>query len=357
MPFARIRDASGASEAWDVAEARQRSRLTRRSEGGADGRREGASTSAQMARGRRSPRSLNATPKRSLVERREEREIKRAAGELKGQKVRGAAERTLTRTFSGAIYAITMVVLVSISPITTTILTAAIAWLCCSEFFRLTRLMGRAPFEFLGLAGAIAFPVAAFIDQSLMNWVLYVLLFASGIWYIFTPRASISDVAVTVFAPLYTGFLISSIVSIRMLDPGSTGALMTLGVLGSIWANDAAAYFCGRRFGRTKMSPRISPNKTWEGFWGGYVGGLILWIVMYIVGLPGITIPIVVIGSIFTMVAGVIGDLVESRIKRAAGVKDSGDFLPGHGGLLDRTDSQLFGCMTGYLILHLGGIL
>ena len=324
-----------------------------------DGRRNGASVSTRTSQKRaksQASKKAKETAKRSLVERREEREIKRAAGELKGQKVRGAAERTLTRTFSGAIYAITMVVLVSIGPVTTTILTAAIAWLCCSEFFRLTRLMGRAPFEFLGLAGAIAFPVAAFIDQALITWVLYVLLFASGIWYIFTPRASISDVAVTVFAPLYTGFLISSIVSI-MLDPGSTGALMTLGVLGSIWANDAAAYFCGRRFGRTKMSPRISPNKTWEGFWGGYVGGLILWIIMLLVGLPGITIPIVIIGSIFTMIAGVIGDLVESRIKRAAGVKDSGDFLPGHGGLLDRTDSQLFGCMTGYLILHLGGIL
>ncbi len=312
-------------------------------------------------RGRRAPRQVRDTrrgPHReTLSDRREQREIKRAAGELKGQKVRASAERTLTRTLSGAIYAISIIVLVSVGPITTTLLTGAIAWLCCSELFRLTRLMGRAPFEFLGLAGAVAFPVAALIDRSLIVWVLYVLLLVSGIWYIFTPRASISDVAITVFAPLYTGFLISSLVSIRLLDRGGTGALMTLGVLGSIWANDAAAYFCGRRFGKTKMSPKISPNKTWEGFVGGYLGGLILWIIMFAIGLPGITIPIVIIGSIFTMLAGVAGDLVESRIKRAAGVKDSGDFLPGHGGLLDRTDSQLFGCMTGYLILHLGGIL
>lgn len=293
----------------------------------------------------------------TFTQKREEREIKRAAGELKGQRARAVTERTLTRTLSGAIYAISIVVLVAFGPIFTTILTGAIAWLCCSEFLRLTRLMGRAPFEFWALACAVAFPVAALIDRELMYWVLYALLLVSGVWYIYTPRASISDVAVTVFAPIYTGFLISSIVSIRLLDAGPTGALMTLGVLGSIWANDAAAYFCGRQFGKHKMSPKISPNKTWEGFLGGYVGGLILWLVMFFIHLPGITIPIVIFGSVLTMLAGVAGDLVESRIKRAAGVKDSGDFLPGHGGLLDRTDSQLLGCMTGYLVLHLGGIL
>ena len=115
------------------------------------------------------------------------------------------------------------------------------------------------------------------------------------------------------------------------------GAGMLLAVIAIVWIADTAAYFSGRRFGRHKLAPAISPGKTWEGVAGAlvalaaYAGGLAL-----LAGLPPL--------SLFAMVAGllylsVLGDLFESWIKRVSGMKDSGAMLPGHGGVLDRIDA------------------
>lgn len=104
------------------------------------------------------------------------------------------------------------------------------------------------------------------------------------------------------------------------------------------------------------MAPKISPHKTWEGFAGGIVGSIGVWLLMYAIHLPGVSLPIALLGGVGVGTIGVIGDLFESRLKRSAGVKDSGNFIPGHGGMLDRTDSILFGVMTAYFILRLGGL-
>ncbi|HEY8355345.1 MAG TPA: phosphatidate cytidylyltransferase [Methylophilaceae bacterium] len=110
---------------------------------------------------------------------------------------------------------------------------------------------------------------------------------------------------------------------------------LLLMVMAAVWIADSAAYFAGKRFGRHKLAPQISPGKTWEGVFGAWLAvtlyGLILCHVLalsywFIVGLFGIT------------VLSIMGDLFESLIKRQAGVKDSGSLLPGHGGLLDRID-------------------
>ncbi|MDH2915965.1 MAG: phosphatidate cytidylyltransferase [Gallionella sp.] len=115
-----------------------------------------------------------------------------------------------------------------------------------------------------------------------------------------------------------------------------------LGVMGLVWVADSAAYFAGRRFGKTKLAPSISPGKTWEG-----VVGAILGVSVYI-GLiwmfrPEFTnlqmLPALMLTAWWWVALAVIGDLFESAIKRQAGIKDSGALLPGHGGLLDRIDA------------------
>lgn len=290
-----------------------------------------------------------------------EREEARISGELRSTRARRSAERLMTRTTTGFLYALSILVCLFWGPIPTAVLMAAMAWLCCSEFFRICRMAGRMPNEVLGLLATVFFPFLPLVGQRWELVVIFLLVLAVGVWYVLTPRVSIGDVAVTCFGPIYTGFLISAVTAIRVMhgtsEPDWVQALLTLGVMGSIWANDAAAYLVGSRIGHHKMVPMISPNKSWEGFLGGLGGSLILWIVMWALHLPGISLPLAIIAAIVVGCVGVIGDLVESRLKRSVGVKDSGNVLPGHGGLLDRSDSLLFGSMTAYLILVVGGLL
>lgn len=293
-----------------------------------------------------------------LENRRASKEDKRAAGDLTGQKARSSAERLLTRTTSGAIYAILTLVCLFVGPLTTTVLISAEAWLCCSEFFRICRMGGRMPNETIGLAAALLFPVAAYANGLLaLTLVIFVLLMACACWYVFTPRASVADVAVTAFGPLYTSLAFSSIVLVRVYDAGLPGALLTLGIMFSIWGNDAMAYFVGSAIGAHKLAPRISPSKSVEGFFGGIVGSVIVWVVLAVFLVPELSVGLGVACGLVVGFAGVIGDLFESRIKRGVGVKDSGNLIPGHGGLLDRSDSMLFGGMAAYFLLLFGGIL
>lgn len=293
-----------------------------------------------------------------LERKRRSKEDARVAGELRGQLARGWTEKALTRTTTGAIYFVVIVAVLFWGRVPTTALVASMAWLCCSEFFRMARMGGRMPNEVFGLTASVLFPLAALLlGTEGLFLVLVLLLVACAFWYVATPRANISDVALTAFGPVYTSLTFSCVVLIRSTDPGSSGGLLTFGVMGSVWLNDAMAYFVGTRFGRHKLAPRISPHKSFEGFWGGLASSVLVWYLLALLGVRGVTYPLALAGGLLVGTIAVVGDLFESRIKRGVGVKDSGDFMPGHGGLLDRSDSMLFGCVTAYLVLRMGGIL
>ena len=117
---------------------------------------------------------------------------------------------------------------------------------------------------------------------------------------------------------------------------------LLLYALGIVWLMDIGAYFAGRRFGRRKLAPLISPGKTWEGVWGGAAVTAAVLVAVLIGGdwLPGDAARIA-IATLVAAAASVVGDLYESRLKRAAGRKDSSTLLPGHGGVLDRIDGLL----------------
>ncbi len=120
------------------------------------------------------------------------------------------------------------------------------------------------------------------------------------------------------------------------------GPRWLLTALAIVWAADSGAYFAGSRWGRRKLSPRISPNKTLEGLIGGTIAGVLVGLGFALfAGAPFAALPAVALAALLTVAAAVIGDLFESLLKRHAGAKDSGDLLPGHGGMLDRLDSVL----------------
>lgn len=276
-----------------------------------------------------------------------------------GQKDGGKHPSTMTmRIVSGAIYAVGTVACLFLGTWPTAILIAVMAFLCCSEFLKMSRRSGRMPNDVIALAFAVIFPFAPLSNISDSEFfVIFALLVVCAMWYVSTPRANMGDVALTVFGPIYTSLAFSSIVIIRDAFPGWRGALLTFAVMGSIWLSDSCAYFVGSKLGKHKLAPRISPNKSVEGFWGGMVGSVVVWLIVFALGIYNINLPYAIVCGVLVDAAAVAGDLFESRIKRGVGVKDSGNLMPGHGGMLDRSDSLLFGGMTAFLLLRLGGIL
>jgi phosphatidate cytidylyltransferase len=166
--------------------------------------------------------------------------------------------------------------------------------------------------------------------------VFYAILAATIFWLVLSPVWLTTRMVVRqpVFLALI-GIIILFPTWIALVSMRGISPWLLLLVMATVWIADIAAYFAGKRFGKHKLAPQISPGKTWEGVFGAWaaiiVYGLLIcaslslsyWL---IVGLLGIT------------VLSIMGDLLESLIKRQAGVKDSGNMLPGHGGLLDRID-------------------
>ena len=267
------------------------------------------------------------------------------------------ASKFMTRAVVGVGYAVLVLVCLLMGRWATTALLCVFAWQCCNEFYKMMRMAGRMPNELIGLAAAVAFPIAANISYLYSGVAAFLLAIATGVWYVLTPRANISDVALNVFGPMYTSLLFTSILKFRAVDPGIMGGILTFAVMASIWVNDSFAYIFGSRFGRTKLAPKISPNKSWEGFFGGMLGSVLVWVLISLLGLMPVPVPMAILTGIVLGIFGVIGDLFESRIKRSVGVKDSGNIMPGHGGLLDRHDSMLFGVMAAAFVLKVGGLL
>lgn len=119
------------------------------------------------------------------------------------------------------------------------------------------------------------------------------------------------------------------------------------------WAGDTGAYYVGRRYGRRKLAPAISPGKSWEGAFASVAASVIFGVIYLPLAIHGTSYVKAILLSIGANIAGQVGDLAESAIKRSAGVKDSGKMLPGHGGMLDRLDSSLFAMPALYSMLRL----
>jgi len=148
--------------------------------------------------------------------------------------------------------------------------------------------------------------------------------------------------------PIYVGGTLSAVALVRDFDPTGAWVLLTM-VLA--WGSDTSAYFVGRKFGKTKLAPRISPKKTLEGSGGGLAASVVGAVIMSFF-LPGLGVLDAVALGILAGAAGQAGDLLMSVLKRSSGVKDSGGILPGHGGILDRVDALAFTAPATWVYGH-----
>jgi phosphatidate cytidylyltransferase len=158
------------------------------------------------------------------------------------------------------------------------------------------------------------------------------------------------SVALAVFGGIYIGWLGSYLIAVRML---SEGAYLTVFLYGCVAVSDSAGYFVGRQWGKHKMSPRVSPKKSWEGYIGSIIGGALFGALAG--GLPNSEALNYGHGASIGLLIGIlgtVGDLAISAIKRQVGAKDSSHLIPGHGGILDRTDSVLVAAVIGYYYLR-----
>lgn len=262
------------------------------------------------------------------------------------------------RLTSGAVYVLLTAVCVMASNVSTAIYLAVLCGFCSWEFFYILRADAKMPNETIGVVAAILLPLATcFLGGRGIMAVLFLFMVALLTWYVFFPRARVADVAVSLFGALYTGLMMCGAMVLRMSVPDIWGGVLLLAVLVSIWGNDSFAYLVGSAIGKHKMAPTISPKKSWEGFIGGLLFSVAMWVVISYIPGVNVHVGIAALLGVACGCAGVLGDLVESRIKRNSGFKDSGFAMPGHGGLLDRCDSQFLVFVVAALgLILVGGI-
>ena len=276
---------------------------------------------------------------------------KAAATEKSG----GRLHSFMVRAGAGIVYAALFIGSLLFGVVPTAVFASVMSVLCCYEFYRIMRLDGKVPNEFVGLVASVLFPLSVLVDPVWLTVINFLLVLLLGLWYVKNPRTRIADVAVTAFGAIYTGLIMSTAILLRESLSDPWGAVLVLGLFVSVWGSDTFAYLVGSAIGKHKLAPHISPNKSWEGFIAGLVFAMAVWCLLSFI--PGVTmsIPLALAFGLINGLAGVLGDLVESRIKRNSGFKDSGTIMPGHGGLLDRCDSQFLVTLSGAILLVLGG--
>jgi phosphatidate cytidylyltransferase len=235
-----------------------------------------------------------------------------------------------------------------------TLAVAAVAALAAWEFLSLAQKAGATPPRIAVLLAIVALFASNFEWPLETAATLGVLCLGLLVYCTFFRPVEqlMADASASIFCLLYIGFTLISLPALRENPEGNGPSLVTF-LLCAVWAGDTAALYVGRAWGRHKLAPTLSPNKTWEGTFGSVGGSLLATGVLlglaqlmqrwdvgwlsysggawwYWMGL-----------AVVVNVAAQVGDLAESALKRSAGVKDSGSLLPGHGGILDRIDALL----------------
>lgn len=265
----------------------------------------------------------------------------------------------ITRIISGVIYIGVLIFSILYSKITFLSLFLILMMLCLYEFTKMIQLKSVFPFIIAFLAyifGNIlnVEDVPSLVIFEYVGVILFLTVFCSFAWILLAKKEEIiSHLGKIFLSVIYIVIPFVLIAQIPFLNNDFNYASSAiLGVFILIWCSDTFAYLVGKNFGKTKLLERISPNKTVEGFFGGMIASFIASYVMaqYFTELT-LTQWIVIAGLV--SIFGVLGDLIESMFKRQAGIKDSSNMIPGHGGFLDRFDSVIFAAPFIFIYLQI----
>jgi phosphatidate cytidylyltransferase len=235
-----------------------------------------------------------------------------------------------------------------------TLILAVSAW----EYVELARKGGYRPSQWLVIGGTSVMALSrSFIQFKYADLIISgIILIAMTIHLLDYEKGrdkAGTDFAITLGGIFYIGWLGSYMVSIRALPNGLWWFMLALP---AAWFADSGAYLIGSRFGKRKLSPRISPRKTWEGYLGGIVFGTLLTVgitLLWSMRMPSLTIMHGLVMGLVMSIITPLGDLGESVFKRQVGVKDSSNIIPGHGGVFDRIDSWLWAGVIGYYLISI----
>ncbi|MEK9787273.1 MAG: phosphatidate cytidylyltransferase [Flavobacteriaceae bacterium] len=255
----------------------------------------------------------------------------------------------LLRTVSGLLYAALIVFSAYWSPLAFLVVLGTFSILALFEFQKLIGHKSPITFLFFGL---LAYHIFNQTVHPLLHYSLLFLTLSYSLYLtycLFTqkkyPAAPLQRTGLSFFYLIGSAYFILS--TTLFLEDGKP--LVTLLMYILIWTNNSTAYLIGKRWGKNLLLPAISPKKTWEGFWGGLLGSLVLSLLFLLIfeDYPFWFFPFL---ALFIAISATLGDLIQSKFKREAHVKDSGSLLPGHGGFFDRMDSVLYTAPFVYLL-------
>jgi phosphatidate cytidylyltransferase len=257
---------------------------------------------------------------------------------------------TLVRVVTGLGIAALALLCLSAGAAATMVLATAIVGVCAFEFFQALHQRGFRPATVIGLLGTVTIvPLAYHRGEFAFPFTLALVMVFSLLWFVFevVHTRPMVNVAVTVGGFVYTGVL-GAFAGLLLTSENGVGLI--LGVAIPVIAYDIAGFFIGSQFGKTRLAPEISPNKTVEGLIGGMAGSIVVAVLIVKQIHPwGDLLHVFALGVTVAIMAP-LGDLAESMLKRDLGIKDFGALLPGHGGVLDRFDAILF-CLPAVYFL------
>jgi phosphatidate cytidylyltransferase len=228
-------------------------------------------------------------------------------------------------------------------------LISVVCALALIEFFSMYGV--REPLKSVGVLVGAAIPVGVYLGYHAdVLMAAFIVVASFRLFQRPHPEGSLSDIAPVVFGLVYISGLMGFHIALRKVEPG-----LVIFLYGAVWLSDAAAYYFGKSLGRKKLYPSMSPKKTVVGAVASVLGGSAGACIMKYFLLPWMSYTTTALLGLVIGAVTIVGDLVESMLKRDAGVKDSGSLIPGHGGILDKMDGPLFaGAVLYWSLLGLG---